>query len=100
MSRVDQLSRGAVEFLLRTLETPHMRVTAAALSLQPPSLKDELLGCGYLVPDGYEAAASSPDLQDRVVSLLWSEDSGTFGYFDPAEGWVSVDHEAVTRFRV
>jgi hypothetical protein len=52
------------------------------------------------VPDGYEAALTSSDFQDRLIALSWSEDSEGWGYFDPDIGWVNVHHERVTRFRV
>ena len=100
MSSTEQLDRAAVDFLLRAMEAPHLQVTAAALSLHPSSLSDALLKRGYLVSDGYEAVLTSPDLQDRLVPLVWSEDSQGFGYFDAAEGWVKVSHEEVRRYRI
>jgi hypothetical protein len=100
MSSTEQLDRAAVDFLLRAMEAPHLQVTAAALSLHPSSLSDALLKRGYLVPDGYEAVLTSPDLQDRLMPLVWSEDSQGFGYFDAAEGWVKVSHEEVRRYRI
>jgi hypothetical protein len=85
MSSVAQHDREAADFLLLVMEAPQLQVTATALSLYPFSLRDVLVECGHLVPDGYEAAFTSPDLQDRLLSLVWSEESQDFGYFDAAE---------------
>jgi len=100
MSSAAQLDRAAVEFLLQAMEAPQLQVTAAALSLYPFSLGDVLVKRGYLVPDGHEVVLTSPDLQDRLMSLVWSEDSQGFGYFDAAEGWVKTGHEDIKRFRI
>lgn len=89
-----------MDFLLQTMEAPQLQVTAAALSLHSSELGDELVKCGLLVSDGYETVLTSPDFRDRPMSLLWSEDTQSFGYFDAAAGWIKVDHDDVRRFRI
>jgi hypothetical protein len=100
MSSTAQLDPMAVNFLLDVMEAPQLQVTATALSLQSPSLGDVLVKRGYLVPDGYEAELTSHDFRDRPISLHWSEDSQSFGFFDAAVGWTKVDHNDVKRFRI
>jgi hypothetical protein len=100
MSSAAQLDPTAVRFLLQAMEAPQLRATATALSLHSPWLGDLLVKRGYLVPDGYEAELTSPDFRDRPISLLWSEDSQSFGFFDAAAGWIKVDHDDVKRFRI
>ena len=94
-----RLTWRSVELLFELLEQPEPVLSGAALADTVGADARPLLAAGFLVPDGHEAAASSGDHDARPLDLAWSAETKTFGYFDPAEGWVSVDGPQLTRYR-
>jgi hypothetical protein len=87
--------------LLSMLEAPQPILSAAALHSFPPRIGVELMAQGFIKPAGYEAAATSiADHSDSPVTLTWSPGEQAFGYFCPAEGWITVPNADIVRYRV
>jgi hypothetical protein len=90
----------ALELLLDLLDQPEPVIAGPVLIDVYPAAERQLVGKGLLVPDGHEAADSSRDHDDAPVALTWSDEEQSFGFFNSQSGWVSVDTERITRYRV
>ncbi len=95
------ISREAVELLFSIIETPGLTISATVLDDYYCRAAAELKAFGMLILDGFEAVAvSQADHDDAMVSTTWDSDTGGYGYFSPAAGWVTVPDEQIARFRL
>lgn len=95
------IDRKAVELILSVLENPSARISGALLSDYHPKQEAALLAANLLKPCGHlPVAVSLADHDDEPVSLTWSAEHEGYGYFSPAEGWITVPNERLAVFGV
>jgi hypothetical protein len=89
MSR-SALGASAIQLLLTALELPTPRLSAGACRRYRAEAA-RLKCSGLLKSAGYEPAITAEDDHDDTsVSLTWSQDQETYGYFSQTRGWVEV----------
>jgi hypothetical protein len=87
------LDQEAVRLLLEALEAPRPILTPAAMAGRLRELCVQLLEAKFLRQCGHEVVVTaSSDHDDKPVELTWSADEEAYGYFNPASGWVTVQH--------
>lgn len=95
------IDRKAVGLLLSVLENPSARISGSLLSDSYPKQEAALLAANILKPCGHlPVAVSLTDHDDEPVSLTWSAEHEGYGYFSPAEGWITVSNERLAVFGV
>ena len=95
------LTRAAADLVLAVAATPTAHISGAVLHDEFEALGQELDGLALLLKDGYDlAAASLADHDDAPVSVTWSPQDQSWGYFDPTAGWVQVSEERLISYRL
>src|SRR5688500_17214726 len=94
------VDRQAFALLLQILEAPQPVISAQVIQDVHPEAGQALIGAGLLIPDGYEAAATTEDFLDSPVTVLPCSDVNRFAHFTSTEGWVKVDPARLLRYRV
>ena len=95
------LGADAVDLLLTLMEAPEARLSGAALHDFYPDAGTALIAAGALKDDGYEPVTTGmADHDDLPVHVTWRPEVGGYAYFSPSAGWVKVDNERLTRYRV
>lgn len=95
------LGADAVDLLLTLMEAPEARLSGAALHDFYPDAGTALIAAGALKDDGYEPVTTGmADHDDLPVHVTWRPEVGGYAYFSPLTGWVKVDNERLTRYRV
>lgn len=96
-----QFDRQTIDVLLSALEAPRAVLSAAALQAFPAQVGAQLIAAGLIKPEGHEAITTSlTDHEDIPVTLTWSAEHQSFGYFSPSAGWIVVPHADIGRFSV
>jgi hypothetical protein len=81
--------------------TPTARISGAVLRDEFEAIAVELGTSDLLREDGHDfAAASQADHDDVPVSVTWSQQDQTWGYFSPTAGWVAVPEERLVSYRL
>jgi len=95
------LGADAIDLLLTLMEAPEARLSGAALHDFYPDAGAALIHAGALKDDGYEPVTTGmADYDDLPVHVTWRAEVGGYAYFSPSAGWVKVDNERLTRYRV
>lgn len=95
------LGADAVDLLLTLMEAPEAWLSGAALHDFYPDAGTALIAAGALKDDGYEPVTTGmADHDDLPVHVTWRPEVGGYAYFSPSAGWVKVDNERLTRYRV
>lgn len=89
----------AVELLLSILESPGGKISGSLLSDYHPKQEAALLAANLLKPCGHlPVAVSLADHDDEPVALTWCAEGGSYGYFNPSAGWITVPSERTAIF--
>jgi hypothetical protein len=94
------LTSRSLDLLFDILEQPEPILSGVALADFYPEQAKQLIAHQLIVCDGYEAADSIGEDEEKPIALDWSEEYQSLGYFNPAMGWVSVEPDRLTRYRV
>jgi hypothetical protein len=95
------LTRAAADLVLAVAATPTARISGAVLRDEFEAAAAELDGLALLQKDGHDfAAASLADHDDAPVSVTWSPQDRSWGYFSPSAGWVAVPEERLISYRL
>lgn len=95
------LTRAAVDLVMAIAATPTARISGAVLRDEFDATAVELGTSDLLREDGHDfAAASQADHDDVPVSVTWSQQDQTWGYFSPTAGWVAVPEERLVSYRL
>ena len=95
------LCADAVSLLLTLMEAPEARISGAVLENFYPDAGRALITTGALRVDGHEPVATcTADHDDAPVTLSWRDEVGGYAYFSPLVGWVKVENEHLTQYRV
>ncbi len=95
------LSRTAASLVLAVADTPVARISGAVLRDEFDAEAAELEGLTLLQKDGHDfAAASLADHDDAPVSVTWSPQDKSWGYFSPVSGWVAVPEDRLISYRL
>src|SRR3954447_541364 len=87
------LAPAALALLLELLEQPEPVLSGMALRNFHGCTGAALLAAGLLYADGHETVAAAEEEGDGVpVSLTWSPEEESYGYFSAA-GWTSIAEE-------
>lgn len=93
------LSRAAANLILAVAATPLGRISSAILRDEFEEVAAELDDNSLLRMDGHDfAAASLADHDDAPVSVTWSPQDQSWGYFSPSAGWVTVPEERLISY--
>lgn len=93
------LSRAAANLILAVAATPVARISSAILRDEFEDVAAELEDNALLRKDGHDfAAASLADHDDAPVSVTWSPQDQSWGYFSPSAGWVAVPEERLISY--
>lgn len=96
-----ELGADAVDLLLKLMEAPEAVLSGAALHDFYPDAGGALIAAGALKDDGYEPVITGmADHDDLPVHLTWRSEVGGYAYFSPSAGWIKVENERLTRYRV
>ena len=88
------LSRAAANLVLAVAATPAARISSAILHDEFEDVAAELDGNALLQKDGHDFAATSlADHDDAPISVTWSPQDQSWGYFSPIAGWVAVPED-------
>lgn len=95
------IDRKAVGLLLSVLESPGGKISGSLLSDYHPKQQAQLLAANLLKPCGHlPVTVSLADHDDEPVSLTWSAERESYGYFSPSAGWITVPNERLAVFGV
>jgi hypothetical protein len=95
------LSPAAANLVVAIAATPTARISGAVLRDDFETTAAELETSALLQKDGHDfAAASLADHDDVPVSVTWSQQDQTWGYFSPTAGWVTVPEERLISYRL
>ncbi len=95
------LTRAAADLVLAIATTSTARISGAVLRDEFETTAAELDSSALLQKDGHDfAAASLADHDDVPVSVTWSPQDQTWGYFSPTAGWVAVPEERLISYRL
>lgn len=95
------LTRAAADLVVAIAATPTARISGAVLRDEFETTAAELDASALLQKDGHDfAAASLADHDDVPVSVTWSQQDQTWGYFSPTAGWVTVPEERLISYRL
>lgn len=95
------LTRAAADLVVAIAATPTARISGAVLRDEFETTAAELDTSALLQKDGHDfAAASLADHDDVPVSVTWSQQDQTWGYFSPTAGWVTVPEERLISYRL
>lgn len=95
------LSADAVDLLLTLMEAPEAVLSGAALQDFYPDAGAALVNAGALKAAGHEPMTTGmADHDDLPVVVTWCPEVGGYAYFSSSAGWVKVDNEGLTRYRV
>lgn len=95
------LTTAAANLVLAIAATPTARISSAVLRDEFEDVAAELNGNGLLQKDGHDfAAASLADHDDAPVSVTWSPQDQSWGYFSPSAGWVAVPEDRLISYRL
>jgi hypothetical protein len=95
------LSRASADLVLAIAATPTARISGAVLREEFETAATELESSTLLQKDGHDfAAAFLADHDDVPVSVTWSPQDQTWGYFSPTAGWVAVPEERLISYRL
>ena len=95
------LTRAAADLVLAIAATPTARISSVVLRDEFDDLRAELAGSALLQKDGHDfAAASLAGHDDAPVSVTWSPQDQSWGYFSPSAGWVAVPEERLISYRL
>jgi hypothetical protein len=95
------LGADAVDLLLTLMEAPEAVLSGAALHDFYPDAGAALVNAGALKADGHEPVTTGmADHDDLPVHVTWRPDFGGYAYLSPSAGWVKVENEWLTRYRV
>lgn len=87
--------------MLAIAATSTARISGAVLRDEFETTAAELDTSALLQKDGHDfAAASLADHDDVPVSVTWSPQDQTWGYFSPTAGWVAVPEERLISYRL
>ena len=95
-----RLPAALLELLFEILEQVEPVVSGTALADFAAAAGAPLVAAGIVKSHGHEATDSSQEHDDRPLDLVWSAETGAYGYFHPLRGWVTVDADRTKRFRV
>lgn len=95
------LTTAAAKLVLAVAATPTARISSAVLREEFSPVQAELDRLALLQTDGHDlAVASLADHDDAPVSVTWSPQDQSWGYFSPGAGWVTVPEERLIRYRL
>jgi hypothetical protein len=95
------LGTDAVDLLLTLMEAPEAVLSGAALHDFYPDVGAALINAGALKADGHEPVITGmADHDDLPVGVTWRADIGGYAHFSPSAGWMKVENERLTRYRV
>jgi hypothetical protein len=95
------LTRAVANLVLAVAATPTARISGAVLLDDFEAAGTELAGLALLQKDSHDfAAASYADHDDALVSVTWSPQDRSWGYFSPSAGWVAVPEERLISYRL
>lgn len=95
------LGADAVDLLLTLMEAPEARLSGATLQDFYPDAGAALIHANALKADGHEPVITGmADHDDLPVRVTWRIEVGGYAYFSPSAGWVKVESERLTRYRV
>lgn len=95
------LTRGAANLVLAVAATPTARISGALLLDDFDAVGTELTDRALLQKDGHDlVAVSFADHDDAPVSVTWSPQDRSWGYFSPSAGWVPVPEERLISYRL
>lgn len=95
------LSRAAANLILAVAATSLGRISSAILRDEFEEVAAELEDNALLRKDGQDfAAASLADHNDAPVSVIWSPQDQSWGYFSPTAGWVAVPEDRLISYRL
>ena len=95
------ITRAAADLVLAIAATPTARISGAVLRDEFEDAAGELDSSAILQKDGHDfAAASLADHDDAPVSITWSAQDRSWGYFSPTAGWVVVPEERLVSYRL
>jgi hypothetical protein len=96
-----RLGRAAGELLLRLVEQEPSVILQATLDEFEAAAGRELVAAGALVSDGIARSVTFfDDDAPRNVDLVWLDQSGAYGYFSAADGFVIPDPKSLQLYRV
>lgn len=99
--RQPSLDQQTIDILLSVIETPHAKITSAALDGFYAAKVPALTASGLLeLKDHRRAAVSLADHDDEPVNLSWSPEHRGYGYFSPSAGWVPVSDGQMASFGI
>lgn len=95
------LSRAAANLVLAVAATPAARISSAILHDEFEDVAAELDSNALLQKDGHDFAATSlADHDDAPISVTWSPQDQSWGYFSPIAGWVAVPEDRLISYRL
>lgn len=95
------LTHAAANLVLAVAATPTARISGAVLLDDFEAIGPELDGFGLLQKDGHDlAAACLSDHDDAPVSVTFSPQDQSWGYFSPGAGWLAVPEERLVSYQL
>lgn len=92
---------GAVDLLLKILETRSGRVSGSVLRSNYTTASDALLKAGLLTQVGStDVVPSMDDYEDEPTTVVWSPERGSHGYFTSKGRWTPVAAEEITLYGI
>jgi hypothetical protein len=92
---------GAVDLLLKILETRSGRVSGSVLRSNYTTASDALLKAGLLTRLGStDVVPSMDDYEDEPTTVVWSPEHGSHGYFTSKGRWTPVAAEEINLYGV
>jgi len=92
---------GAIDLLLKILETRSGRVSGSVLRSNYTTASDALLKAGLLTRVGsVDLVASMDDYEDEPTTVVWSSEHGSHGYLNDKGKWTPVAEEEINLYSV
>jgi len=92
---------GAVDLLLKILETRSGKVSGSVLRSNYTTASDALLKAELLTRVGStDVVPSMDDYEDEPITVVWSPEHGSHGYFTSKGKWTPVAAEEITLYGV
>lgn len=93
--------KGAVDLLLKILETKSARMAGSIMMACYGEATATLMGSGLLLKVGQaESVASMDDFEDEPTRVEWSAEQGSFGYYASNGRWVVTPAEELAIYGV
>ncbi len=102
MTKPEQhLDQHIIRLLLSIAETPDATISNAVLEGFHQSAGVILKATGLIQENVYDqASVSLVDHDDAPVSLIWSSENNSYGYFSPTAGWVTVPSDQLVTYGI